>query len=247
VGAGRAKPRPDPTGAILLAALITVLVGVVFHASRFLRVVPGRAPVPTQGDGRPREDARVPTLDLPDWPNYTLHVVDPVRMVETRRVCTGLDAGNVELHQAGDSTWLLATAQYGENTWIEILPDFSMRTIPAVGAFATDSGRPMPCRDTDPVAEFGPLPELYPIGAAVRSRDGRYVFYSVRTGTEESLEFTTLVRFDTRSERITGRLALRHVGCGRTLENDEPRVRYLLLDRKGSIVAIAGSGSVLVP
>jgi len=185
-------------------------------------------------------------LDMDFIPNYSLHVIDPKRMIETKRVCTALDSPNVRLEQIGESLRFRATSANYDRTFVEIANDYEVKPYDIGTSEAIDESQLKP-GDDDPTVRFGDLPDMYPISVAARGKDGRSVYYSVDTGPEGTFLMTTIVRYDLRMRQVTGRLTLSRVGC----EDDHPvgaeRVQYLFVDRHGMLIALAGSDAEWVP
>lgn len=179
-------------------------------------------------------------FDRLDVSNFTLHEIDPVRMVELRRTCVDLDSPNVQLKQVRSSFLFLASAAYTPKACFGLTETFALSRSDDGPPLSTEPLGPLSHDNIDPTMEFGDLPGLFPISAAVRSRDNRYVYYSANSDNDD-MRFRRVVRFDTKAAKITAETVLNPVGCKDERGLPSGRVHYLFMDERGRLIAFAGS------
>src|SRR5690349_6391243 len=80
----------------------------------------------------------------------------------------GVDSPNVALEQIGDALLFHAEAWYATPRCVEITRDFELRPVAVDSTSDTDCSRPVHGGFRDPTQEFGDLPGMYGISAAVR-------------------------------------------------------------------------------
>jgi hypothetical protein len=178
-----------------------------------------------------------------------VHEIDGNRMVELRRVCSTFDSPTVRLSQIPGSLVFKADAWYAGTAYFELSTDLTFLVARGFEHLSSEKA-PTPRGDdlgADPTAQFGNLPGMFPVSAAVESRNGHFVFYSIPDEKPDCICFTTIVRYDKRQGRVTGSLVLSDPGCQNGPDDPDRLVHYLLVTDDGHLIALAGATSELIP